>query len=135
MKKIELPLGKKKEILAMYQDKTIKVSEILEKYKISNTVLSKLIREEGIEFRLPKATGPRTNIVLPRCPTCNKPITQKDARFCYWCGADVRSKSEKILIKLSELWSLISNNFNTYNERNEAKKLFEEITDFIKNQK
>ena len=40
MRKIEFPLGKKKEIIAMYSDKDIPVSEILETYHISQMLNS-----------------------------------------------------------------------------------------------
>lgn len=133
MKKIELPLGKKKEIIAMYNDKTIKVSTILETYQISQAVLSRILKEEKVPFRLPKATGKRTNVKIGRCPICGASLLAKDARFCYKCGADVRSKSEKLIEQLGDMWNIIYPNFISYEHKEECKKIFEDVVEYIKN--
>ena len=54
MKKIEMPLGKKQQIVEDYQNREIKVSEILEKYGISNGVLNRLVKELNVPLREPK---------------------------------------------------------------------------------
>lgn len=133
MRKIEFPLGKKKEIIAMYSDKSIPVSEILETYHISRAVLSRILKEEAVPFRLQKAAGKRTNVKLDSCPVCHKSLVAKDARFCCWCGSDVRSEGDKLLDKLAELWAVIYPNFINYDEKEEAKKIFNDVTTYIKN--
>lgn len=135
MKKIEFSLGKKKEIIAMYEDKTIPVKEILETYHISQAVLNRILREEKVPFRIPKATGKRTNIHHRRCDTCNSFITVKDALFCPYCGADIRSKGERLAMKLGDLWNLLYPNFKDYEEKTQAKKIFEELTTYLKENK
>ena len=132
MRKIEFPIGKKKEIIAMYSDKDIPVSEILETYHISRAVLSRILKEEAVPFRLPKAAGKRSNVELDKCPICHKSLMAKDARFCCWCGADARSEGEKLLDKLGELWTYIYPNID-YDTKEEAKKIFNDITTYIKN--
>lgn len=54
MKKIEMPLGKKQQIVEDYQNREIKVSEILENYGISNGVLIRLVKELNVPLREPK---------------------------------------------------------------------------------
>ena len=66
MKKIEMPLGKKQQIAEDYQNKDIKVSEILEKYGISNGVLIRLVKELNVPLREPKKSGKRTNSTRKR---------------------------------------------------------------------
>lgn len=132
MRKIEFPLGKRKEIIAMYSDKSIPVSEILETYHISWRVLSRILKEEAVPFRLSKAAGKRANVKLDRCPICHKSLMAKDARFCCWCGSDVRSEGEKLLDKLGELWTYIYPNID-YETKEEAKKIFNDVTTYIKN--
>ena len=132
MRKIEFPLGKRKEIIAMYSDKDIPVSEILETYHISWRVLSRILKEEAVPFRSPKAGGPRSNIKLGKCPICHKSLMAKDVRFCCWCGSDVRSEGEKLLDKLGELWAYIYPNID-YDTKEEAKKIFNDVTTYIKN--
>ena len=132
MRKIEFPIGKKKEIVAMYSDKSIPVSEILETYRISWKVLSRILKEEAVPFRSPKAAGKRTNVKLGNCPICHKSLMAKDARFCCWCGSDVRSEGEKLLDKLGELWTYIYPNID-YETKEEAKKIFNDVTTYIKN--
>ena len=132
MRKIEFPLGKRKEIIAMYSDKSIPVSEILETYRISWRVLSRILKEEAVPFRSPKAAGKRTNVKLDNCPICHKSLMAKDARFCCWCGSDVRSEGDKLLDKLGELWTYIYPNID-YDTKEEAKKIFNDVTTYIKN--
>lgn len=133
MRKIEFSVDKKREIIDMYNDKSIKVSEILDAYNISYKVLSRLLKEEKVPFRLEKATGKRTNVKIKKCHICGKSVTIKDAAYCPFCGADVRSKSEKLIFKLAELWNIIYPNFGKYEEKEEARKLFEEIKEYIQN--
>ena len=132
MRKIEFPLGKKKEIIAMYSDKSIPVSEILETYRISWRVLSRILKEEAVPFRLQKAAGPRSNVKLGMCPVCHKSLMAKDARFCCWCGSDVRSEGEKLLDKLGELWTYVYPCID-YETKEKAKKIFNDVTAYIKN--
>lgn len=132
MKKIEFSKEKKKEIIDMYNDKTIKVQEILKTCGISAQVLSRLLREESVPFRLQKAAGPRTNIVLGKCPICGIFLASKDARFCYKCGADVRSKGEKLIEQLADAWCILYPHFKNFDEKEKIKKIFEDVKDYIK---
>lgn len=133
MKKYAFSKEQKKEIIDMYCDKTIKVSEILDTYQISRNVLTRLLKEENVPFRLVKAAGQRTNIQLKKCDVCQQYIPVKDALYCPFCGHDIRTKSEKMLSKLTLLWEEIYNNFSDYEQKERAKKLFEDIEYYIKN--
>lgn len=132
MKKIELSKEKKKEIIDMYNDRTIKVREIIETYGINTHILSRLLKEEGVPFRLPKAVGPRTNIVLGKCPICGKFLASKDTRFCYLCGADVRSEEDKLIEKLNDAWDIIYPYFDNYDKKENVKQIFEDVKKYIK---
>lgn len=133
MKKKNIPLGQKEEIITMYKDRSVKVQEILETYEISNNILNRILEEENVPKRRPKAAGKRTNVKLDKCPVCGKFIREKDARYCYWCGADVRSKKDRVLENLGTLWSKLYPNFISYDEKEEVKNLFDEITKYIQN--
>lgn len=106
MKKIEMPLGKKQQIIEDYQNKDIKVSEILEKYKINNHCLSSLIKEFNIPNRNPKLTGKRTNIKLRRCTSCNRSITDNHYKFCPFCGNDIRLIEAVLFDEVGDLWTM-----------------------------
>lgn len=133
MKKKNIPLGQKEEIITMYKDRSVKVQEILETYEISNNILNRILEEENIPKRRPKAAGKRTNVKLDKCPVCGKFIREKDARYCYWCGADVRSKKDIILESLGQIWSKIYPDFISYEEKTEIKNLFDKVAEYIKN--
>lgn len=133
MRKIDLPLGKQKEIIAMYNDKSIKVSEILETYQISRPVLNRILTEQKVPFRLEKAKGPRTNLKIKKCHICHKFVGVADAAFCPYCGADVRSKSEKLIYRISDLWNYMYPKFTDSVEQEEVKKIIDEIIQYLKN--
>lgn len=88
----------------MYSDKSIPVSEILETYHISRTVLSRILKEEAVPFRLPKAAGKRANVKLDRRPICHKSLMAKDARFCCWVvGVDPMLEAKAISLLINSL--------------------------------
>ena len=137
MKKITFSKDQTEELIKMYTDTTdekytFPVSEILDTYQISLGVLNRILREQQVPFRRKKATGKRTNVHHKKCEICKRFVTVKDALFCPYCGADVRSKSEKILSKLGDLWDIIYPNFESYDQKEECRKIMDEIANYIK---
>ena len=130
MKKIEMPLGKKQQIVEDYQNKDIKVSEILEKYGISNGVLIRLVKELNVPLREPKKSGKRTNIKLRRCENCNRTITDNHYNFCPHCGHDIRLIESILLDELSDLWAMCSEGVGR-NYRDGIYKIINDINGYL----
>lgn len=138
MKKVEFPIGKKKEIISMYNDRSIKVKEILETYKINNSQLCRILREENVPFRMPKNTGPRTNIKLGKCPTCGKNLMASDAKYCCYCGCNVQTESDRLIERLGDLWAMVYPLFRPYNKdddvlREKAILIINDVKEYLKN--
>ena len=130
MKKIEMPLGKKQQIVEDYQNKDIKVSEILEKYGISNGVLNRLVKELNVPLREPKKGGKRTNIKLRRCVNCNRTITDNHYKFCPFCGHDVRLVESVLIDELGDLWTMCSEGIGR-NYRDNVYKIVTDISNYL----
>lgn len=92
----------KREIAALYADKSNKAHDICAVYHISPTSLAKIVLEQGGELRRPK-----TARKVVKRPRCKQKIEVKGARFCPFCGADVRSDKDKLIERLKELHGLI----------------------------
>lgn len=130
MKKMEIPLGKKQDIVADYKNKDLKVSEICEKYEISHKQLVRILQEMGETLRQPQK-GKRTNTKHRCCPTCHRPIIDKDYKFCPYCATDIRDEKELLIEKLGELWSRIYPVIGA-NDRDYVRSTINEITNYLK---
>ncbi len=91
----------KRDILRDYNDPANTVKDISEVYGISRAAVAKIAVEMGATPRRKKAYGKRNGVKNKICPKCKKVVEVKGARFCYHCGADVRSGNE-ILIERNE---------------------------------
>lgn len=81
-------------------------NEICEKYGISGTTLSNYVRAFGFAQRqnriayVPKQE--RTNV----CDRCKRTVSVPGARFCPYCGSDIRTEAMKVQDSLSSLLSI-----------------------------
>ncbi len=101
-------------ICEAYRDKNNTVLDIIDKFGLSD---HKHLRNILDKYDVPprNAYAPRKKrtslqTVQRKCPKCGKVIEQSGARFCWYCGADVRSKKmvaveglERCVIKNLEL--------------------------------
>lgn len=80
-----------------------KVTEIGEKYGIGHSQVSRIAREGGLTLRKPKhSKDPQKKT----CPRCHKAVDVKGARFCPYCGSDIRSENEILAEQLDNLKGL-----------------------------
>ena len=96
------------QILAEYQDRSVKVKDIERKYHIDTVSMGKILKENGIPYRRPNMAGKRNSQGgAKRCPKCHKHIQIKGAKFCCFCGADIRSQGELLIEKQTAILSVI----------------------------
>lgn len=98
----------KKEICELYADKNVKACDIVKTYKISGSDLIRIITERGLQPRRPSRIGKRTKDGNKKCPKCKKRVDLKGARFCPYCGADIRSEREIVIERLESLFGLFA---------------------------
>jgi hypothetical protein len=111
----------KAELLKDYNDPANKLIDLAEKYRLQKGVITRIAVEQGAEPRRPQAYGKKlkSKYVATVCPKCRKRIDVKGARFCCFCGADVRSPKEKVCEQLEQAMTLIQ--FLPDNRRDEMR--------------
>lgn len=93
-----------------YEHSDITREEICEKYGISCSTLSNYVKAFGFEPRQRRIVYPNkpeknhTQTVL--CTRCKRTVSVHGARFCPYCGADIRTESMKVQDSLSSLLSI-----------------------------
>ena len=87
----------KRELLRDYEDKSITVSEIAEKYGIIRPMVAQIAVEMGGQPRREKAYGKRHGHKNKVCPKCKKLVAVQGARFCCYCGADIRDSKDRLI--------------------------------------
>ena len=93
-----------------YEHSDLTRKEICEKYGISSSTLTNYVKEFGFELRQRHLMYPHkpeknhTQTVL--CKRCKKSVSVPGARFCPYCGEDIRSESMKVQDSLSSLLSI-----------------------------
>ena len=86
-----------------YEHSDMTRKEICEKYGISCSALTNYVKAFRFEPRQRRLVYP-TQTVL--CTRCKKSVSVPGARFCPYCGADVRTESMKVQDSLSSLLSI-----------------------------
>lgn len=74
------------------------IKEIGAKYHIDVSVPGKLARKAGF----PGRQRTEAKVSAKACPKCRKEIDVKGARFCPFCGADIRTEAEMLVEKLEK---------------------------------
>lgn len=87
----------KRELLRDYEDKNITVAEISEKYGVGRAMVAQIAVELGGQPRCEKKYGKRHGIKSKVCPKCKKLIEVQGARFCCYCGADIRDNRDRLI--------------------------------------
>lgn len=98
----QLTLEQKAELLQDYNNREIGVRELEAKYNLNRTDLCHLAVELGATPRRPSVYGTtrKKGTQTVACPKCKKRIEVKGARFCPYCGSDVRSEKDKLCERL-----------------------------------
>jgi rRNA maturation endonuclease Nob1 len=96
----------KQEIAALYANKTNKVHDIAKAYNIAPATVGRIALEMGGELRRPKQAGKRGKH-RKTCPKCRGTIEVKGAKFCPFCGTDIRSEKDLTVEALQKLLYVI----------------------------
>jgi transposase-like protein len=99
----------KRELLRDYENKNITVEEIALKYGVGKAEVAKIAVEQGATPRREKTYG-KSQVRKGKgkaCPRCKKLTEVKGARFCCYCGADIRSNKEILAEKNEELLRVV----------------------------
>lgn len=97
----------KRRLLEDYNDHSKPTREIAEKYGIDRTTLARIAVEMGATPRRPNAYGKRGGGKNTVCPKCHKTIDVKGARFCCFCGSDIRTEKEILCEKIEKVISYV----------------------------
>lgn len=116
---------KKDAICAAYLDKTIKTKDIEKQFKITTRQLTAILGEAGIPLRRPK----KLKDGVKQCPKCHKKVDIKGARYCCFCGADMRTERERTILTAESLYGVCE--FLPVNMRDETQNKIKEIVAFL----
>lgn len=98
------------EILRDYNDRNITMRELENKYHIHRAEIAWFAVEHGANPRRPqmygKKLGKRTKATI--CPKCKKSIDVKGAKFCCFCGEDMRSAKDLLIERINKAMNLIA---------------------------
>ena len=92
----------RQQILQEYLEGKLTICEIAERYGISGNTVSAIAVRAGVQLRRPKK--PQAGVKV--CPKCRKKVDTIGARFCPFCGSDIRSENELLAEKLDGLLDL-----------------------------
>ena len=98
-----------------------KVTDIAEKFGRSPTKASRLAISMGATPR--RRTTPKEGVKV--CPHCHRKIALMDAKFCCYCGADMRTEKDRLIERIRkgmELMSLLPSE-----ARDEAQRLLIDV--------
>lgn len=129
MKRVmELTEEQKTAICEQYKDKSFSVTEIAERYGIMRGEVAHIAVERGAEPRCKNKYGTKYNIKQSNaktCPKCHKSIDIKGAKFCCYCGSDIRSNAELLIERMEK----VASNFMAFpvSVREELVHLFADI--------
>lgn len=83
-------------ICEAYRDKNNAVLDIIDKFGLTDHKhLRKILDKYDVPPRnayVPRKRHTSLQTVQRKCPKCGKAIEQSGSRFCWYCGADVRSE-------------------------------------------
>lgn len=111
---MSIPLKKeiREEIAQMYKE-GYAYTEIQETIGCSSNAIIKVVedfklrpRRPGRKREKPEESTKKTN-VEKICPKCCKPIEVHGAKFCPWCGADVRSERQIVAMELERVLGVV----------------------------
>lgn len=90
-----------------YNNNELKVSEIAERYGLLRGEVARIAVGMGAKPRT-KKFGSKSGVKNKVCPNCKKVIEVKGARFCCYCGSDIRSRLDVLIEKNKQLLNRIT---------------------------
>ena len=102
MRNVTLTPQQRKEILELYNDGSVGVKEIGESYSINPSTVCRIAKEEGATGRTKTGVtrerkSRRTTPTVKTCGACKKKVELVGAKFCPYCGTDIRSPKEMLI--------------------------------------
>ena len=97
----------KRAIFEDYNDHSKPTRDIAAKYGIDRVTVSRIAVEMGATPRRPNAYGKRGGVKKTVCPNCHKTTDVKGARFCCFCGSDIRTEKEILCEKIDKVISYV----------------------------
>lgn len=130
MRGITLTPQQRKEILDLYQDSSVGVKAIGEAYSIDPSTVCRVALQEGASPRAPKigeyrAAKRKTSNKVRKCNACGKSVDLAGAKFCPYCGNDIRSPKEMLIQRINSFTPKIK--YLPENCRDELQNLFIDI--------
>ena len=97
-------------IASMYE-LGISYDGIIKATNCSRSTIRNVVNEYGLKKRQSHRTS--NNLQTPQkmwekdCPKCRKPVEAHGARFCPWCGTDVRSERQIVAEELERVLCIV----------------------------
>lgn len=103
-----------------YKDRANRVEDVAEKYGLARGEVARIAVEMGAEPRMSKRFGQKKPSTGRTCHKCHKQIDVKGAKFCCFCGADIRTSKELAVEGLKKTLAFVLH--LPINERDEAQQ-------------
>ena len=87
----------KQGIYEAYVEGSMSVEEIADIYGVAKSTVSYIAEKMGATTRRPKT---KRDVVAKVCTACKKTIEVKGAKYCCFCGADIRSPREHLISRI-----------------------------------
>lgn len=111
----------KRKIYEAYCDKSRKLEDISQEFGYDKTYIGIVAKSMGAPPRLVRAKRGGTK----HCPKCRREIKVKGAKFCCYCGSDMRTEKELLIERIDRARECIS--LLPKSARDEVQKLFVDI--------
>ena len=127
-----LTQDQKRAIFEEYKDRRNKVEDIAYKFGIARGEVTRVAVEMGAQPRL-KTYGKKhgtTGNDKRICPKCKRGIDIKGAKFCCFCGSDMRTNKERLIERIEFAFADIQ--FMPQSARDNMQQLFIAIINELK---
>jgi transposase-like protein len=130
MRGITITPQQRKEIHDLYTDANVGVKAIAEAYSIDPSTVCRIAVQEGATPRVPAIGENRTkhhkkSSDVRKCKACGKNVDIAGAKFCPYCGNDIRSPKELLTQRINAFTPKIK--YLPENCRDELQNLFIDI--------
>lgn len=119
----------KRKIYEAYCDKSRKLEDISQEFGYDKTYIGIVAKSMGAPPRQVRAKRGGAK----HCPKCHREIKVKGAKFCCFCGSDIRSERDVLIERIDRARECIS--LLPENARDEVQKLFVDIVAELNNKK
>lgn len=90
-------------VIEDYKNPEMKCAEIAAKYGLTPSNVDYIMRKNNVPRRI---KSPKKGKKIKTCPKCHKKIEIAGARFCCFCGSDIRSENDILVERLERVLEL-----------------------------